>query len=1638
VCANSSGLAANAALPPLNLTVNVGAGTPGSLTNTVIVSHAGDKNDVNDRSSETAIVTNKPVTTTTLAASVNPSTAGQPVTFTATVSSDAGTPTGTIAFFDGNVSLGTGNLSGGTATLMTSALTVGAHSLNAFYSGDDTFAYSNSSSISQTVMLANKFATATALVSSLNPSKLGEQVNFTANVTSGEGTPTGNVEFFDGATSLGVRSLSNGSATFSTSALLVGTHPITAQYLSDPSFNASVSPALPQVVTQTDPGIPYAPDTVFSDQKAGSVLVYNLYTSNTSTPALQNTEVSITNTHPTSSISVQFYFVNGATGQASQTSISLAPTQTKSLLASEVDPGKTGYIVAVAVDSVTACPKSFNYLIGDAYIKLSTGHNASLGAEAFAAIADPPAACSSTSTITLNFDGVSYDMAPRELSINNITSGSGATMLVINRLGGDLSAGGSAATIGPVTGTLFNDTENGFTFSFTGGVQILNSLSNSFPVTAPPFNIVIPSGRTGWMKFRATDDVPLLGAAIRFNGGGNNLDALTLTKTGSILLRETTPDLSISKIAVGDFTACSTGNYTITVTNAINASAATGVITVTDTLPGNLTLAGFSGSGWSCVVPSARIDTANVICTNSSGLAPGASLPNLTLTVNVGPGTPTGARSITNTAVVSIAPDREINLDNNSSSAQTNVNKLVTTTAIVASVNPSVCGQTVTFTAQVSSAVACSSSPTGTVTFSDRGTTLGVGTLNAAGQATFSISSLAVESHLITASYSGDNNYSPSDSPALTHTVNKASSAIAVTSSSSTVFLGQPVTLTAQVNPVAPSSGTPAGTVQFLDNGVAIGSPVTLSGGSASLTTSALTVGAHNITASYSGDSCFAAATTPTALTVTVLAAPDLQVTAINAPSLVYTDSAFDLSWSDKNEGGLRAVGPWTDKVFLSVDNQPGNDTLLAEFPFAQSLDPGQSAARTQLISIPRSAVPSDGGYFLIVITDANNNVDEKSFENNNFRAIPITVRKPPLPDLVVQAIEAPATAFFDQTITVRWTVKNIGQGSTNATGWTDWVYLSSDNIPEIEDPFKLPVQNFSYLAAGEGYVASADIRIPRGLIGTYNVLVYTDFDGTNHRGLPFNVIEENEANNYDKLKVINISAPPVPDLQVSLVQAPEEGFAGQPTPINWRVENRGTGNTPPDQAAWFDGIYLSKETNFNPATARFIGSLKHEGGLEKDGGYLVSGFSVNLPTDIAGDWYVFVITDYLDNIYEFTGENNNRNYDQRRPMRIRATPPDLIVTSLTAPTSGAAGNQITVNWTVRNQGAFEAGPNWFDTVYISNTNTLDPVTATPLQTIYRSSSLGPGGTYSASANATIPSCASGVYYLFVYTDSRNQIFEFDPNLDAEKNNFSEAKAIQIASIPPDLQVVSVTNPATGNAGQTVSVSWVVENRGASPAGPDAWVDRVYLNPSPTFDLNTALLLGSFTHNGSLAVNASYLQTQNALIPTTAAGSYYVFVLTDALDSVEECGQENNNAGVGAVIINVANNAPDLTISGVTAPNNVFAGQTVTVRWTGNNIGAVAAPNNAWNDGVYLSNNQTLDALDNRIATKLVNGPLNAGSSYQAQAQALIPPVSAGVYYLIVNADADNFVFEAQREDNNTNYLKVTGSGLKNRPKPRQ
>ena len=209
--------------------------------------------------------------TTVLVSSPSPSSFGQAVSFTATVSavpSGAGTPTGMVTFQDGVTVIGQVPLSSsGVASITKSNLPPGSHSIVATYISDTQFA----ASIGSVAHIVQN-GTATTVTSSLNPSTSGQSAMFTATVTptnAAPGTPTGSVTFKDGATALAAVPLdTTGHASFSTSALSIGSHTITAEFtgtngwLNSSGTVAQVVNDAPVLLTEQNTQIAIALDSV--------------------------------------------------------------------------------------------------------------------------------------------------------------------------------------------------------------------------------------------------------------------------------------------------------------------------------------------------------------------------------------------------------------------------------------------------------------------------------------------------------------------------------------------------------------------------------------------------------------------------------------------------------------------------------------------------------------------------------------------------------------------------------------------------------------------------------------------------------------------------------------------------------------------------------------------------------------------------------------------------------------------------------------------------------------------------------------------------------------------------------------------------------------------------------------------------------------------------------------------------------------------------------------------------------------------------------------------------------------------------------------------------------------------------------
>jgi hypothetical protein len=283
-----------------------------------------------------------------------------------------------------------------------------------------------------------------------------------------------------------------------------------------------------------DPGVPFPIDGVPNDQKAGAVLIYNAYTSDAANPATADTRINITNVDQFSGVAVHLFFLRGTDCNVADSFLCLTENQTATFQMSDLDPGVSGYIIAIA-SFENGVPWRGGRLIGDAYVRYASGHAANLAAVATDFLG-----------LSISQDGTAANVvigAPKVLAVDNIPSREDGndTLLILNRIGAtsDLFAG--IGGVGSVFGILYNDVETPYSFSFSGGTcQFRNSINSPTPFRlTPPLNSIIPGGRSGWMRLAPAN--VLTGAVINRNttdlgfNGGHNLHHLTLANATLII-----------------------------------------------------------------------------------------------------------------------------------------------------------------------------------------------------------------------------------------------------------------------------------------------------------------------------------------------------------------------------------------------------------------------------------------------------------------------------------------------------------------------------------------------------------------------------------------------------------------------------------------------------------------------------------------------------------------------------------------------------------------------------------------------------------------------------------------------------------------------------------------------------------------------------------------------------------------------------------------------------------------------------------------------------------------------------------------------------------------------------------------------
>jgi hypothetical protein len=312
-----------------------------------------------------------------------------------------------------------------------------------------------------------------------------------------------------------------------------------------------VGPGVPQVGSN-------APKSALSSTKAGSVLFLPKYTSDNANPSGVNTVISLTNTNPRDGVTIRVFFVHDC--QTSSSFVNLAANQTRTLLASIEDPGRSGYLVATAVNG-QGIPTQFNWLIGSASIRDASGHEATFNAVGVAKrTAGAVSVADGATDAAIKFNDTDYDRLPQAIALDQIqnqdpgTPGSAVRtdIAIISPLA---NLGGNLPQALQLTAIAYDQSGRPYPQIVNTTCGLNGPVSNIW--TAPALSGFITPDRAGWGSFAAQIDgapVPLLGVSFTDGVGeahnsARHMQVLSRLDSFSMSMPISTPPIPANDVA---------------------------------------------------------------------------------------------------------------------------------------------------------------------------------------------------------------------------------------------------------------------------------------------------------------------------------------------------------------------------------------------------------------------------------------------------------------------------------------------------------------------------------------------------------------------------------------------------------------------------------------------------------------------------------------------------------------------------------------------------------------------------------------------------------------------------------------------------------------------------------------------------------------------------------------------------------------------------------------------------------------------------------------------------------------------------------------------------------------------------------
>lgn len=551
---------------------------------------------------------------------------------------------------------------------------------------------------------------------------------------------------------------------------------------------------------------------------------------------------------------------------------------------------------------------------------------------------------------------------------------------------------------------------------------------------------------------------------------------------------------------------------------------------------------------------------------------------------------------------------------------------------------------------------------------------------------------------------------------------------------------------------------------------------------------------------------------------------------------------------------GVPYVGPLDVEIFGSAD---AIFDMLDRVVISTTVNLDGSGSQTfQLSGTLPPLVP--GTYSAIARIDPGNDIVELSDSNN---VVTSASTFPSGPDFTVGTITIPTQAAPGSMFNVTTQIRSVAVAYTGPVSYR--LYVSANNTLE---PTDLLLGTFNASFAGEASISpTQQVTLPAQLVpGSYFVIAVID---------PLSaVLELNENNNSGASASSLLNGF---DFRVASVSITATAEAGQTITVGATAQSVGlpfTGNLP-------YRVFLSPDQTFDQADVLIHDATVFIAGLTS----ATINAMIVLPSDIRIlSYYAIVVVDPANQF----PETNEMNNTAASPSQVNVRGAELIPVAFNAPEIAFMGLTLPVEVTIENDGQADAR-NFRWAVYLSE-NDVIRVTDTQVY-VSDSATIAVGQTATFTAEIPVPTFTSTrSMYFGVLVD----IFSAVPERNENNNTRALTHAVRILFPIPDLTGGIVETATAGAAGEQFAITRILRNEGVNDAPNFTYA--YYLSTNPTISAADDILIGTF--NGSLMEGSDDYGIDILTIPSQVLpGRYYVGLILDPMQAIEETTRENNN-----------------------------------------------------------------------------------------------------------------------------------------------